>query len=248
MAALSRPHYANVILIGHDGKHLSTISDKKAKWYLERNLAAEITAPAPYARALKLNFVNKQTNDSEVWDLAVTNNQCVICGTGKELTLHHIVPRVIRRYFPVEIKGHSREWCVLLCESCHTHVEFVSQPIYKTTFPDYKRGEKDMNIALQVIKSKGNLERIPGDKLQEMFSRSDYNTIEEIPELTSLDKQTIHVIRGETQQALIREWAENFIKEQGGIEGTQQYFLNLFLTFNPKYLPEWFADLKKQVT
>lgn len=245
MEVLTTPHYANVILIGQDGKHLSTISYKKARWYLSKNLATEVPAPAPYSRALQLNFTHKQKDDSEKWDLAVSDNQCVICGTTEDLTLHHIVPRVIRRHFPFEVKGHSREWCTLLCEPCHMNVEMVTQPIYKKDFPHYKQGEKDMNLALQVIKSKGNLEKIPVDKLTQMMAQSDYKNVDDIP-LPNLDKQAINLQRSNNQLALIEVWANNFIKDHGGIDGTHQYFYDLFLTFKPQYLPKWFRDLRNK--
>lgn len=245
MPTLSEPHYSNVILIGQDGKLLSTISSRKAKWYLKKKLAEEISAPAPYARAIKINFAHNQPHEVESWDLGVNDNQCVLCGCEESLTLHHIVPRVIRRYFPVEIKGHSREWCVLLCESCHTKVELKTQPIYKKNFPNYIRHGEDWKISLQVIKDKGNLEKIPTDKLNKMLADANYASIDEIPPLSAEVRRNLYAYRSNVHQKSIEEWANQFIQEHGGIEGTHQYFLNLFLSCKPKYLPGWFADLIK---
>jgi hypothetical protein len=246
MAALSTPHYANVLLMGQEGKHLSTISYKKAKWYLSKNLAVEVPAPAPYSRALQITFQHKQKSESEKWDLVVSNNQCVICGTKDDLTLHHIVPRVIRRHFPFEVKGHSREWCALLCEPCHIHVELVSQPIYKKDFPEYSPGQEDMNMSLRVIKAKNNLHKIPPEKLKEMLARSSYKTIEEVPEFTPSDRREVHSQRSVVQKKLIEEWAHKFIAEKGGLDGVHRYFFDLFLTFKPKYLPDWFYELRNK--
>lgn len=243
MASQSTPHYANVLLMGQDGKHLSTISYKKAKWYLVKNLAVEVTPPSPYPKALQITFQHKQKAEAEKWDLNISNNQCVMCGTKEELTLHHIVPRVIRRYLPFEVKGHSREWCVLLCEPCHNHVELVSQPIYKKDFPKYSACTDDMDMSLRVIKSKCNLHRIPSQKLQQMLSLSSYKSIEEVPELTSADKRMNHSYRSVAQLRLIEEWAHKFVEEQGGVKGVHRYFFNLFLTFKPKHLPDWFDEL-----
>lgn len=245
MPTLSEPHYSNVILIGQDGKLLSTISSRKAKWYLKKNLAVEIPAPAPYSRALQINFTHNQPKEAESWDLGVNDNQCVICGCEDLLTLHHIVPRVVRRYFPVEIKGHSREWCVLLCEPCHTKVELITQPIYKVDFPDYVRQKDDWKVSLQVIKDKGNMEKIPVDKLKEMLASAGYSSIDDIPPLSPEDKKNLYALRSSSHQKTIEEWANKFIQDHDGIEGTQQYFLNLFLACKPQYLPEWFADLVK---
>jgi hypothetical protein len=228
--------------MGQDGKHLSTISYKKAKWYLTKNLAVEVPPPAPYPKALQITFQHKQKSDAEKWDLVMSNNQCVICGTKDALTLHHIVPRVIRRHFPIEIKEHSREWCTLLCEPCHTHVELVSQPIYKKDFPNYSPGAEDMNMSLCFIKAKNNLDRIPMEKLQKMMALSSYKTVDEIPS-APFDRQGVYSRRSMAQQKLIEEWAHKFIQEKGGLEGVHHYFFNLFLTFKPKHLPQWFFDL-----
>lgn len=250
MPALATPHYANVLLIGQDGKHLSTISTKKAKWYLKKNLAMEVPAPTPYARALQINFTHKQVGEAEKWDLEVSDNCCVMCGTSQDLTLHHIVPRVIRRYFPFEVKSHAREWCVLLCEPCHNNVEAVSQPVYKVKFPYSSPKDEHMDTALQVIKHKGNLHKIPTEKLAGMLALSSYKSVEEIPDLNPESNRGLNrelgSRRSNTQQRLIEEWAHEFIQEHGGIDGTHQYFYDLFLTFKPQYLPKWFLELRNK--
>ena len=250
MPGQSSPHYANVVLIAQDGRPLSTISHRRAKWYLKKNLAIEIPAPAPYTRALQINFTHKQQGQAEKWDLEVSDNCCVMCGTTQNMTLHHIVPRVIRRYFPFEVKSHAREWCVLLCESCHNNVEAVSQPIYKVKFPYSSPKDKHMDMALQVIKHKGNLDKIPEEKLKGMLAESSFKSIEEIPDLNpesnrGLAKE-LSSRRSNTQQRLIEAWANDFIQEHGGIDGTHQYFYDLFLTFKPQYLPKWFRDLRNK--
>lgn len=241
MNVLSYPHYSNFLLIGKDGKHLSTISRRKANWYLDRNLASEVNAPHPYAKALMLHFDHKQKGESEMWDLAVVSNQCVVCGKTNNLTLHHIVPRVIRRHFPVEIKGHSREWCVLLCNECHNKVEEQTQPHYKIKFPYLPKPNTD--FTLKVIKNRGNIYKIPADKVKQLLSTSSFNSIAEIPDLTNEEKRNWHTRRSDLHQNLIESWGKDFIKEHGGIEGVQQYFFNLFMQCNPKYLPEWFHQL-----
>ena len=250
MPTLSTPHYANVLLIGQDGKHLSTISSKKAKWYLRKNLAVEVPAPEPYARALQINFTHKQVGDAEKWDLEVSDNCCVMCGTTQELTLHHIVPRVIRRYFPFEVKSHAREWCVLLCEDCHIKVEAVSQPIYKVKFPYSSPKDEHMDMALQVIKHKGNLDKVPAEKLKRMLAESSYATAADIPDLDTDSNRSLTRFMGtrrsNIQQQLIEAWAKEFIQEHGGIDGTHQYFYDLFMTFNPQHLPKWFIELRNK--
>jgi hypothetical protein len=195
---------------------------------------------------LQITFQHKQQKESEKWDLVVSNNQCVMCGKKDELTLHHIVPRVIRRHFPLEVKGHAREWCALLCEPCHTHVELVSQPIYKKDFPEYSPSKEDMDLSLRVIKAKNNIAKIPEDKLKEMLSRSSYKTIDEVPEFTPSDRRQVHSQRSVTQRKLITEWAHKFIEDKGGIDGVHRYFFDLFLTFNPKHLPDWFYELRNK--
>lgn len=238
--------YSNVLILGKEGEYLSTVSDRKANWYLKKDLANEVEPPAPYPRAIRLKFNHAAVKPPDKWDLHIGIDYCVLCGTPHMLSLHHIVPRVIRRTYPVEYKNHSREWCVLLCLDCHRKVEDETQPIYQKNIPSFKVHRGETNSTLQFVKHNGTINKIPPDRLQRLFDLSDYKTIDEIPPYRGIaTKRQNWKRRSEAHQKEIQQWAETFIQEHGGIEGTNQYFLDLFLKFNPKYLPSWFEELIK---
>ena len=46
-------------------------------------------------------------------------DECVICGTKKQLIKYYIVPQCYRKHFPIEIKSHSSHDIVLLCHDLH---------------------------------------------------------------------------------------------------------------------------------
>lgn len=240
---LSRKFYSNVLIVSKDGIPLSTVSDHKADWYLKRTLAQEISAPHPFPRAIQLNFVHQAEADPKAWDLHIGEDQCVMCGSPSKLSLHHIVPYVIRKHFPVEHKKHSREWCVLLCIECHTKVENYIQPIYKTEFPYGGKRPRNTNLTLRLVKKTGQIESIPPERLQLMLSRSDYKSVAEIPEYTSTGRNEHFANVSRLHQEALKTWALKFIDDHGGIDGTNQYFLELFMKSKPAYLPSWFSAL-----
>jgi len=238
--------YANILIVGKKGEHLATISEKRAKWYISKKLATEIVPPHPYPRAIKLTFDHKAVDNPKSWDLQISEDKCVMCGRTNTLSLHHIVPYVVRRHFPEETKKYSREWCVLLCTKCHLRIEKIIQPLYKEKFPPEGPLRKNTNITLQIIKSKGHLNRIPPEKLKLLLSLSDYSNVEDIPPYHGMTtKRKMHSLMSESHREAIRQWALEFIEEHGGIDGTEQYFLDLFLKCEPNHLPTWFSDLKK---
>lgn len=237
--------YHNVLIVGKNGEPLSTVSTRKANWYVNRKLAEDIIPPKPYPRAIQLNFTHKAKDAPEAWDLHIGNDQCVLCGDTIKLSLHHIVPHVIRRHFPDEHKKHSREWCVLLCTKCHDKVELVSQPVYKKEFPHRGRDDKSANLTVQIIKANGNIDKIPAEKLKLLLSWSDYKTVEEIPPYETVNRRDHFHELSVSHREAIKQWALKFVDDHGGIDGTKKYFLELFMTFKPKYLPTWFDELLK---
>ena len=71
-------------------------------------MAEEVTPPAGYPREIQLNFKAK------------------------------LDIRDPKLYELAIIKTESRQWCVLLCVSCHKKVEEVTQAVYQK---DYSRGD-----------------------------------------------------------------------------------------------------------
>jgi hypothetical protein len=236
-------YYSNVLLVSKDGRPLSTVSDHKAAWYLSRNLGVEIPPPEGYPRAVKLNFETKDV-PRHVHHLVACKSQCVICGVDENLTLHHVVPHVIRKHFPVEHKSKARQWCVLMCYKHHMELESELKPLYyqNTGFP-HGITFNDYNLTLQKIKSEGTIYRVPKERLERLLAESDYKTVDDIPQFTKAAQLKRREENTRLHNEQIRQWALKFIKDHGGIEGTKQFFREHFLQSNPQYLPDgWLMD------
>lgn len=233
---LSKKHYSNIIVISKNGNPLSTISEKRANWYLKKNLAVEVPAPTPYPKAIKINFDHNCETNPRQFDLLIVNDQCAICGKTEDLTLHHIIPYVLRKHFPSESKCYSREWCVLLCVDCHGIAELKTQPLYKRKFPAGIKN-RNTNIILQEIKDSGNIHKVKAERLKWLLEKSDYKSIEEIPPL-SVSRKEKHEYVSKMHKEAISKWAKDFIDKHDGIKGVKKYFGNIFLSLNPKFLPD----------
>lgn len=242
LRTLTRPHYSNIVMLNVDATPLATISAQRAAWYLKKDLASEVEPPLKYKRAIQLKF-NNNIKQGIAHDLTVCEDKCVICASEESLTLHHCIPYVIRRHFPLKHKQHSRIWCVLLCSTCHVTVEEVTQPLYKMDFPEKGKFKRNRNSTLQAIKSRGHLNKLSPEKLALLLSDSDYKTVDDIPPIQVNQRLDLARIISKSHQDSIKEWAINFIKDNGGVEGTKKFFREIFLKMSPKFLPKGYLEI-----
>ena len=116
-----RKIYGNCQVLSPGGILMFRCDEKKANWYLNRNLG-EIVSTSPLT--VKLNFEPKGLgNHNKGFGLSEMGNKCVSCGTEEYLTRHHVVPYCYRRYFPVELKSHNFHDVLSLCVDCHEGYE-----------------------------------------------------------------------------------------------------------------------------
>jgi hypothetical protein len=108
--------YGNWKMLSPEGTLMCRLSDKKAHWYLERNLAV-VEDDEP--KTIRLTFVPNGIGDTNEYMLEDKASMCVVCGTKHDLTFHHVVPHGYRKHFPIEWKSHSSHDNLLLCERCH---------------------------------------------------------------------------------------------------------------------------------
>jgi hypothetical protein len=238
--------YSNALVLSQDGKPLCTIDHKRIEWYLLRGLATEINPPDGYPRAIQLNFRLKcEYREPKNYELAIIRTECVLCGSKEKLTVHHVVPRVIRKLFPKSEKNRSRQWCLLLCISCHKKVELRIQAVYKTNYPMGIKDESKRNeFVLRRLKGMNILDRLEPEKMAKLMSEAGYTTIEQIPAPpTDEENDALHRHASMLHRKAIDKWAYEFIEEHGGIEGTKAYFRELFLSFNPQYVPDGYLDI-----
>lgn len=103
-----------------NGKHMFTCGDKKAFWYLDRDLAVICGD-----KAIKLTFIPKGDGftDNEEFGRNARIVRCVVTGNKKDLQRHHIVPYCYRAYFPEEYKSKNHHDVVLINHEVHSEYE-----------------------------------------------------------------------------------------------------------------------------
>lgn len=103
-----------------DGTHMFTCGEKKATWYLERDLAKR-TADGK----IMLTFEPKGNGfeANEVFGKSVREAICVVTGEPDGLQRHHIVPYCYRTYFPEKYKSKNHHDVVLINHERHSEYE-----------------------------------------------------------------------------------------------------------------------------
>jgi hypothetical protein len=123
-------YYSNYLMVSQDGKPLNTVDKRRCDWYLKRNLAEEIDWPdKQYPKVIRLKFKHKGNTNKRESDTMLVESRCVVCGSTKELSLHHVVPHSIKKHYPEKKKNYTRYLCVLLCEKHHQEIEQVNRGI-----------------------------------------------------------------------------------------------------------------------
>ena len=103
-----------------NGTHMFTCGEKKAAWYLERDLAKR-TADGK----IMLTFEPKGNGfeNNEIFGKSVREAICVVTGVADGLQRHHIVPYCYRTYFPEQYKSKNHHDVVLIQHEKHSEYE-----------------------------------------------------------------------------------------------------------------------------
>ena len=244
----SNGHYSNIIMLGNEGEQLTSVSERKADWFLRKGLAKEITPPEGFKRAIQLIFNHKKVQSPE-WASMAIPNQCTVCGCQEDLTLHHVIPYVFRREMPPEHKDHSREWCLLLCLKHHIEAETMLFEVYGKFLPQVctSDSQKDASGTLIRLKAENRLPLLPPDRIEWLLQHSGYKTIGEVPQISLSELKTFRDQRSRElslqHRACISQWAQQFIISNGGIPGVKNLFRQTFLQLNPQFIPKGYLEL-----
>lgn len=103
-----------------DGRHMFTCGEKKATWYLERDLAEII---GDYEIKFTFDPRGNGYEDNEVFGRNLREPICVVSGLREGLQRHHIVPYCYRTYFPVRYKSKNHHDVVLINHQHHSDYE-----------------------------------------------------------------------------------------------------------------------------
>jgi exonuclease 3'-5' domain-containing protein 2 len=116
--AMKSPMYDNIVMLDPEGKALSTISNKKAQWYVSKGLA-EWTTPSN----VQLRFEPSGRSSGDAYTSSPKSNCCVACGVSGHMMRHYIVPYAYRSLLPNRYKSHQSHDVVILCPKCHLYCE-----------------------------------------------------------------------------------------------------------------------------
>jgi len=220
--------------------------DKRAQWYLKRNLAKIVSE-----NVIQLLFEPKgHGHVGDYYYLNEKENRCVVCGSADELTKHHVVPRCYRRYFPETLKSHTSYDVLPLCIPCHEKYEESAFRLKQTIATEYGMPVGGSSQCVdeklwKVRKAAGALDRtshtMPAARKEELLQLvRDYYckqelTDEEIKVAAGLNHKlkSIQVYHG-----------EYVISKTDDLEGFVNRWRNHFVqTMNPQFLPDgWTLD------
>lgn len=239
--------YGNNMVYSPDGVLMFRASDKRAEWYLSRNLA-EIIKEDSEGRHIRLLFnPNGKGHENDDYYTEKRYNRCVVCGEDNEelLTKHHVVPYMYRKFFPDEYKNRSSHDVVLMCKMHHYEYETHAFKLKNLIAEEY--GVVDLTESsnvyydkeLQFAKSVANallkyVENIPEGRISEM--KRDFikytglePTTENLEKILNLDiRYRNDINHGEVIVSKI-------VDIQAFVERWRQHFLDYA---KPKYLSE----------
>lgn len=244
--------FDNCLIQAPDGVNLSRCGAKKAKWYLENDLA-EIVDQDPLTIRLKFEPSGRRGLGDPLL-LDGKPNICVVCGTDEDLTRHHIIPYCFIKYMKVEYKVDIIRDIFPLCEYCHGEYEKLSMakrkemaaeldvPLYGIPQEEMKKVRKAMGAAAALQK---HGHKIPADRQTEMRE-----TVKEFLDKSHITEEDLTAVRKykisdrddfvnfsqyvaervDDYSEFAREWREHFVS-----------------TMSPQHMPDaWKIDRKTQ--
>lgn len=117
----NRKIYGNCRVLSPEGILMFRCDQKKVNWYLNRNLA---TVVIDNPLTIKLNFKPKGLgNHKKEFGLSDMQNICVVCGSEKYLTKHHVVPYCYKQHLPSRLKSRNHHDILSVCVDCHEEYE-----------------------------------------------------------------------------------------------------------------------------
>lgn len=252
-----QPMYDNIVMKDPDGYVLSTVSEKKAKWYVNKQLAVWEEENV----CIRLSFVpNKaKTYAAAGYNATMKDNRCVICGLDQDYMRFSIVPHAYRSLFPTRFKTHLPHDIVLLCATCHVEASQLASRRKRELehrYPDIAKYIQDTN-ATHVKQAGSTLLRrkhqLPLKRIAELegivrdyfhLSKTSAITADHLQTTSQLENHRITNPRYQSRaELLISDLLSKNEPEQAlthFIKGWRHWFLT---SLRPKFLPNgWHLD------
>eukprot|EP00548_Thalassiothrix_antarctica_P014127 CAMPEP_0194179614 /NCGR_PEP_ID=MMETSP0154-20130528/13040_1 /TAXON_ID=1049557 /ORGANISM="Thalassiothrix antarctica, Strain L6-D1" /LENGTH=357 /DNA_ID=CAMNT_0038895023 /DNA_START=12 /DNA_END=1085 /DNA_ORIENTATION=- len=253
--AAKSPPYDNIFMRDPQGQTLSTISQKKAKWYVDKKKLAKWVTP----NTIQLTFEPKaRTNDA--YHITHKKNVCVACGVDGHVMRHYVVPYAYRSLMPSKYKSHLSHDIVILCPKCHLLCAQAYQERMKY-FDDVLRTDpetavvKIINFELSKIKSAAmallnHKNKLPQNKteeytllIQNYLKTSSELTTEQLRDAASVEHRAPNPDYIPGAELVVNDLLKNENEEESLSEfvyGWREFFLE---TVQPRHLPTgWRVD------
>lgn len=249
-ASSSGPLFDNCVILAPDGVLLGRCERKRLDWYLSRDIA-ELVDP----NTIRLKFEpSGRRGVNDPFNQQGKPNLCIVCGTTKDLSRHHVIPHAIVKFFPDEFKEHNGHDVLPLCVPCHNQYEAKSHE-KKQALADqfgvsiaghWDSGLKGVSEAIADAKSlRWHGDKMPAERRQEMLNgiRAIMGNISD-QEIVELSNQTFTKARSDFGYRPLGKILVDGIEDLNAFAVSwRQHFVDVM---QPKYLPE-FWDINRQL-
>lgn len=250
-SAAKSPIYGNCEVFNPKGELIFRCLERRAKWYLNRNLATVIKH-SPLR--IQLTFTPKGNgNKDDEFSLALKFNKCVCCGTKENLTRHHIIPRCYKKHIPLNLKIRDSHDVVVLCINCHINYERKADLLKQELADKYKvhfQSKVDQSVYISKVVKAAKLLSLPktnridpanlvkAQMIVEGFLQKNDLTTEDIEQVRKKSFRLFH----NNENAYGELIMEHVTDIQGFFEMWRQHFLD---EADPQYLPQhWEVNRK----
>lgn len=242
--------YGNCKVYSPSGIFMFRCSNKKVRWYLNKDLAKKIDED----NAIQLLFEpNGLGHHNDSYGLQEMTNQCVCCGVGENLSRHHIVPYEYRKNMPLSFKSNSPHDVIMMCHKHHKKYEKeaylykkeleekYNAPLggYEETLEERRKLKKIINLYIYSSKIKN----ITSDDIMnfEAELKKYTNGDLSLPALKKLKKE-INKFDGITHGEMV---VSQLLSTQDIVEFERKWRQHFIDKMDCQYLPEgWSVDYK----
>ena len=270
LLAMKKPMYDNIRMLDPDGTLLCTISKKKARWYINKDLAVwedgdqESTIQLLFEPSHRSNQSSSDdAEDDKFFNKSMKENICVVCGHDIYHMRHYVVPYSCRSLFPKKYKMHMAHDVVILCPDCHLVCKKLATKRMKqleakcrtdpnTGIPHFVDREKYQvkSWALALLRRR---EKLPSDVREKYEAHiRQYAKLKEDEELTEEILQNATEVETEipnpdyipTAEIVVQSFCQDDDAIEKFVKDWRQYFVD---TMEPQYLPTgWDVDSSVQ--
>jgi exonuclease 3'-5' domain-containing protein 2 len=243
--------YGNYQVFSPDNVLMFRCDEKKANWYLDRDLAEKIDSCK-----IKLTFIPNGYGDDDFLK-EERENICVVCGEKniEVLTRHHLIPYEFRRHFPEAIKSRNSAYIVPVCGSCHDIYEGEYAYHYKKEIADEYNVKfknqlntkthcaiKNIDAILKHRKDipQKKLDEIQNNIINYLIEKDIFLEKEDLTDSKLIEVKSLFIVKPEHRKS----FGELIVEKCDDIEEFTNNWVNHFIdNMSPKYMPEYFEKL-----